>query len=83
MVTTETLLVEIGDYCRRHAAAERTFGRLAVNDGKLVSTIADALLTRLARATADGALGPVAPHFFSFGGLVPTARWIRAHQAGD
>jgi SAM-dependent methyltransferase len=38
-VTTEALLREISDYCRRVGMAESTFGRLAVNDGKLVSRL--------------------------------------------
>jgi hypothetical protein len=35
----EVLLREIGGYCRRVGMAESTFGRLAVNDGKLVSRL--------------------------------------------
>jgi len=33
------LLDEISDYCRKTKVAESTFGRLAVNDGKLVSRL--------------------------------------------
>ena len=36
---SEALLREISDYCRRAGVAESTFGRLAVNDGKLVSRL--------------------------------------------
>ena len=36
---SETLLQEISGYCRRVGMAESTFGRLAVNDGKLVSRL--------------------------------------------
>ncbi|MGZ5127674.1 MAG: hypothetical protein ACXWC1_33325 [Burkholderiales bacterium] len=32
---SQALLEEISDYCRRHGLAESTFGRLAINDGKL------------------------------------------------
>ena len=35
----EALLREISGYCRRVGMAESTFGRLAVNDGKLVSRL--------------------------------------------
>src|SRR6266545_7049554 len=35
-MTAEQLLSEIADYCRRVGMAESTFGRRAVNDGKLV-----------------------------------------------
>src|SRR5690348_7823070 len=38
-VDNETLLREIAGYCRRVGMAESTFGRLAVNDGKLVSRL--------------------------------------------
>jgi hypothetical protein len=38
-VTSESLLKEISDFCRDVGMAESTFGRLAVNDGKLVSRL--------------------------------------------
>ncbi len=38
-VESEALLEEIASYCRRAGMAESTFGRLAVNDGKLVSRL--------------------------------------------
>src|SRR5260221_10644706 len=38
-MTAEQLLREIADYCRRVGMAESTFGRHAVNDGKLVSRL--------------------------------------------
>ena len=38
-MTSESLLREISDYCRRVGMAESTFGRLAVNDGKLVGRL--------------------------------------------
>jgi SAM-dependent methyltransferase len=38
-MTAEQLLSEIADYCRRVGMAESTFGRRAVNDGKLVSRL--------------------------------------------
>src|SRR5437899_10611480 len=36
---SEGLLRDIAEYCRRARMAESTFGRLAVNDGKLVSRL--------------------------------------------
>src|ERR1700722_1245263 len=45
---SETLLRDIAEYCRRAHMAESTFGRLAVNDGKLVSR-----LRRGGRVTSD------------------------------
>ena len=38
-MSSETLLREISEYCRQVGMAESTFGRLAVNDGKLVSRL--------------------------------------------
>ena len=38
-MTAEQLLGEIADYCRSVGMAESTFGRRAVNDGKLVGRL--------------------------------------------
>jgi hypothetical protein len=35
----EQLLVEIGEFCQKSGLAESTFGRAAINDGKLVSRL--------------------------------------------
>jgi hypothetical protein len=48
---SETLLRHIAEYCRRAGMAESTFGRLAVNDGKLVSRLR--LGGRVTTDTAD------------------------------
>jgi methylenetetrahydrofolate reductase (NADPH) len=42
----------------------------------------DALVTALAEAQGTGRLGELKPHFFSFGGLLPTARWADAVAQG-
>ena len=39
--TAEQILGEIRDFCRATQTAESTFGRLVVNDGKLVSRLRD------------------------------------------
>src|SRR5262249_61962918 len=39
--TSDQILNEIRDYCRATQTAESTFGRLVVNDGKLVSRLRD------------------------------------------
>src|SRR5665647_3229098 len=39
--TSDQILGEIRDYCRATQTAESTFGRLDVNDGKLVSRLRD------------------------------------------
>lgn len=38
-MNSQTLLSEVHDFCRRVGMAESTFGRLAVNDGKLVTRL--------------------------------------------
>jgi len=45
------LLREVGDYCRVAGLAESTFGRLAVNDGKLISRLRDG--GQITRRTLD------------------------------
>ncbi len=40
-MNAQELLQEISDYCRRTGLAESTFGRRAVNDGKLVNPAGD------------------------------------------
>jgi hypothetical protein len=40
-MNAEQILQEISDFCRRSGLAESTFGRRAVNDGKLVSRLRD------------------------------------------
>src|SRR5215467_14088006 len=49
--TAEQILGEIRDYCRATQTAESTFGRLAVNDGKLVSRLRDG--ARITTGTLD------------------------------
>src|SRR4029077_8540212 len=48
---SEALLRDIADYCRNAGIAESTFGRLAVNDGKLVGRLR--LGGRVTTDTAD------------------------------
>src|SRR5262249_23659337 len=48
---TEALLAEIAAYCREAKLAETTFGRLAVNDGKLVGRLRNG-----SRVTSDTVL---------------------------
>lgn len=39
MTSTQELLTRIENHCGQHKIAESTFGRLAVNDGKLVARL--------------------------------------------
>jgi hypothetical protein len=49
--TADQVLNEIRDYCRATQTAESTFGRLVVNDGKLVSRLRDG--ARITTGTLD------------------------------
>src|SRR4051795_768455 len=49
--TSDQILGEIRDYCRKTRTAESTFGRLVVNDGKLVSRLRDG--ARITTGTLD------------------------------
>jgi hypothetical protein len=58
--TTDLILGEIRDYCRVTQTAESTFGRLAVNDGKLVSRLRDG--ARITTGTLDKVRAYLAEH---------------------
>lgn len=68
--TNERLLAEITAYCQRAGLAESTFGRRAVNDGKLVTRLrfggrvtthtADRVRNHIARSLADLGVDPAA-----------------------
>ena len=49
--TADQILGDIRDYCRATQTAESTFGRLVVNDGKLVSRLRDG--ARITTGTLD------------------------------
>jgi hypothetical protein len=67
----EQLLAEIGDFCRAVGLAESTFGRAAINDGKLVSRLRnggritthtlDRIRTFMADYAAEGGRGAITP----------------------
>jgi methylenetetrahydrofolate reductase (NADH) len=64
-------------------ASARTLARNAGLAKHLFGTTApDALIRALAGAQLGAQPGAIAPHFFTFGGLAPTARWAAAVAAG-
>ncbi|MBA2402423.1 MAG: hypothetical protein H0V72_27780, partial [Bradyrhizobium sp.] len=65
--TAEQILGEIRDYCRATQTAESTFGRLVVNDGKLVSRLRDG--ARITTGTLDKVRAYLSEH-----GAAPSAR---------
>src|ERR1700755_3488714 len=72
---SEALLREIGECCRNARMAESTFGRLAVNDGKLVSRLR--LGGRITTKTADRV-----PAFIGLGPPVGSDRPPRRSPGG-
>src|SRR6516164_1689604 len=68
---SEALLRDIADYCRNARMAESTFGRLAVNDGKLVSRLR--LGGRITTETAERVRNFIGrePHFGTNGTPIP------------
>lgn len=58
--TTEQILGEIREFCRQTQTAELTFGRLVVNDGKLVSRLRDG--ARITTGTLDKVRAYLAEH---------------------
>src|ERR1700716_1216103 len=65
--TSDQILGEIRDYCRATRTAESTFGRLVVNDGKLVSRLRDG-----AKITT-GTLDKVRAYLSEYRGAPPSA----------
>ena len=58
--TAEQILGEIREFCRETQTAESTFGRLVVNDGKLVSRLRDG--ARITTGTLDKVRAYLAEH---------------------
>ncbi|MGB3745717.1 MAG: hypothetical protein WBD11_14530, partial [Xanthobacteraceae bacterium] len=59
-MNAQQLLQEISDYCRRTGLAESTFGRRAVNDGKLTARLRNG--GRITTDTLDRIQGFMAAH---------------------
>src|SRR5712672_3952432 len=59
-MNAQQLLQEISDYCRQSGLAESTFGRRAVNDGKLASRLRNG--GRITTETLDRIRGFMASH---------------------
>src|SRR5919201_4696156 len=58
--TAEQILGDIREFCRQTQTAESTFGRLVVNDGKLVSRLRDG--ARITTGTLDKVRAYLAEH---------------------
>ena len=80
--TSLTTLLKFAQRCGVKASAAGVTRNVGLVKHLLGSTAPDAIVRALTRAAADGTLGHVAAHFFSFGGLPATARWAAFAQAG-
>jgi methylenetetrahydrofolate reductase (NADPH) len=68
--------------CGVRASAQGLTQRAGLVKHLLGVNAPDRVIRPVAEACADGRLGPVAAHFFSFGGAPATARWAAATAAG-
>ncbi|MGB7017706.1 MAG: hypothetical protein WBD80_00745, partial [Xanthobacteraceae bacterium] len=59
-MNAQQLLAEISDYCRQTGLAESTFGRRAVNDGKLAARLRNG--GRITTDTLDRIHGFITAH---------------------
>lgn len=65
-------------------ASVKGFARHAASIGKLLARATPAEMVRdLAEAAASENLGAIATHFYSFGGLAQTVKWVRDAQNGN
>jgi hypothetical protein len=76
-MTAQELLAEISDFCRQTGLAESTFGRRAVNDGKLANRLRNG--GRITTETVDRI------HAFIEAGAFRCCRWgcSRGLKSGD
>ena len=64
-------------------ASVKGFARHATSIGKLLASATPAeLVNDLAEAAASENLGEIAAHFYSFGGLAQTSKWVRDAKNG-
>ena len=74
-----SILGEIRDYCRATQTAESTFGRLVVNDGKLVSRLRDG--ARITTGTLDKVRAYLSERAHRFAvGAQASRRWPSSRQ---
>jgi methylenetetrahydrofolate reductase (NADPH) len=72
-----TTLLKFAQRCGVRASAHGLMRNMGLAFQALGRTTPDEIVRSLADAAANGELGAVAPHFYSFGGFVATATWAR------
>ncbi len=68
--------------CGVRASAEALAKRSGLIKQAFRTVAPDPLIRQVAEASADGRLGDVSPHIFSFGGIASSARWTMAPVKG-
>jgi methylenetetrahydrofolate reductase (NADPH) len=76
--TSLTTLLRYAARCGVQSSAQALVRRTGLMRQMFSMTAPDGLIRTLAAAQADGRLGTVVPHFFSFGGIPATAGWAAA-----
>jgi methylenetetrahydrofolate reductase (NADPH) len=80
--TNLAMLLRYAKRCGVRASAQGLARNAGLMKGLLGASAPDRIVRALADANADGALGAVTPHFFSFGGAGATGRWAAGTAAG-
>jgi methylenetetrahydrofolate reductase (NADPH) len=80
--TNLSTLLRYAQRCGVRASAQGLMRQAGLVKHLIGATAPDRLLRPLAEAFAQGRIGRVSAHFFSFGGVAATARWAAAAAAG-
>jgi len=80
--TSLTTLMRYAKRCGVRAATQGLARNAGLIKHLLGAAAPDGIIRTLIEANRDGALGDIAPHLFSFGGIGATARWAAGAAAG-
>jgi len=80
--TSLSTLLRYAKRCGVRASAQALARQTGLMRQLFAMSAPDPLVRALAEARAGGLTGEIAPHFFSFGGLVRSARWAQAVADG-
>jgi len=80
--TSLTTLMRYAKRCGVRASTRSLARNAGLIKHLLGAAAPDAIIRALIEQNRDGALGDIAPHLFSFGGIGATARWAAAAAAG-
>jgi methylenetetrahydrofolate reductase (NADPH) len=81
--TSLTALLRYASRCGVRASAAGMSRQVGLMKNLFGIAAPDAIVRVVARASARGELGEIAAHFYSFGGLGGSARWVAGARAGN